>query len=434
MYHTLHLLLSASAVLSYSWVPSQEGVDAALLRDLNRHDKRQANCPFNAKHESAAPYDSKFPYTGARNGLPGNGRGGIKVPADGDAAHAFKAPTANDIRGPCPGLNAAANVRDFTNQRDVFNALQHNFLARDGITTYTELLDAQQNLWNVGYDLATVLAVIGVVQNGDIVTGKLSIGCDATSRTAALGGLNLLGREPGLNSHSRFEADASLTRNDFYTNNGDNFSFNGTLFARMKEVADRVSNGNFDQKTMAAYRSQRYDESLAQNPNFFFGPLGILLYGASSFLYELFAPYGTEGQADLDTMASYFGTAQDSNGAWRYTAERIPDNWHNRRQPYTLSLGVNEVLAQYLAYPKLFGGNVGVNNFNGLNFGSIRDGKLPNSATAGDLLCLLYQLATQQIPNGLTGGLLALPLDLLKWTAGNLNPIFQNTGCPLVSS
>jgi hypothetical protein len=305
---------------------------------------------------------------------------------------------------------------------------QHNFLARDGITTYNELMDAQQNLYNMGYDLATVLTALAVVQDGDIITGKVSIGCDATSRTAALGSLNL-GRQPGLNGHSRFEADASLTRNDYFLGNGDNFSFNGTLFARMKAVADRESNGLFNQKTMAAYRSQRYDESRAENKNFFFGPLAILLYGGSSFLYELFAPYGPEGNADLATISSFYGTAQDSTGKWVFTAERIPEDWHNRRQPYSLALGVEQVLAQYLAYPKLFGGNVGMNNFNVLNIGDIVDGKL--DTTAGNVLCLMYQLATQQVPNAV-GNVIALPLDLLLWVAGKLNPVFQNSGCALV--
>jgi len=292
-------------------------------------------------------------------------------------------------------------------------------------------MDAQQNLWNVDYDLALILAVIGVGQDGDITTGKLSIAFDATSRTAALGSLNLLGRQPGLNSHSRFEADASLTRNDYFTNDGDNYSFNGTLFARMKEVADRVSSGNFDQKAMAAYRSQRYDESLAENGNFFWGPLAILLYGASSFVYELFAPYGPEGQADLTSTSSFFGTPQDSNGQWERTAERIPDGWHNRRSPYTTASGVEQIIAQFHAYPKLFGGNIGPNNFNGINVGVIRDGKLPDGATAGDILCLLYQLATSQVPSTLTG-VLALPLNLVKWSASKLNPMFDNAGCALV--
>ena len=105
------LLLSASTVSSYSWVASQAGIDTSLLGRAQHLHQRQANCPFNAKHEPAVAYNKDYPYLGARNGLPGTGKGGIKVPADGDTAHAFKAPTANDIRGPCPGLNTAANVR-----------------------------------------------------------------------------------------------------------------------------------------------------------------------------------------------------------------------------------------------------------------------------------------------------------------------------------
>ena len=61
-------------------------------------------------------------------------------------------------------------------------------------------MDAQQNLYNVGYDLAATLAVIGVGLTGDPITQKMSIGCDATSRTAATG--SLLGEELGLDAHN----------------------------------------------------------------------------------------------------------------------------------------------------------------------------------------------------------------------------------------
>jgi hypothetical protein len=120
-------------------------------------------------------------------------------------------------------------------------------------------VDAQQNLYNVGYDLAVLLAVLGIQADGDLVTTKLSIGCDATSRTATL---PLLGNQPGLNAHNKFEADTSLTRTDYFLNNGDDYSFNGSLFAEMKSYADRVSNGKFDRNSIAAYRSVRYDESV----------------------------------------------------------------------------------------------------------------------------------------------------------------------------
>lgn len=55
-----------------------------------------------------------------------------------------------------------------------------------------ELTDAQQNVYGVGYDLAILLAVFGVGLDGDPITMKLSLGCDATSRTATPG----LGPEP----------------------------------------------------------------------------------------------------------------------------------------------------------------------------------------------------------------------------------------------
>lgn len=119
-----------------------------------------------------------------------------------DFANSRKGPL--DIRGPCPGLNTAAN---------------HNFLPHDGITTFNELVDAQQNLYNVGYDLANLLAVLGLtLTDGDIVTERLSIGCDATSRTSITPALT--GSEPGLDGHNKFEADTSLTRNDFFLGKG----------------------------------------------------------------------------------------------------------------------------------------------------------------------------------------------------------------------
>lgn len=248
--HTIpSIILLASSAAAYPWVAGQPGVDSSLFKSARPVEKRQASCPFNADHKGAAPYTATYPYVGAKNGIPGTGKGGIKVPADGDTAHAFTAPGSNDIRGPCPGLNAAAN---------------HNFLSHDGITTFNELVDAQQNVYNVGYDLAVLLAVLGIQAGGDIVTGKLSIGCDATSRTALL---PLLGKQPGLNGHNKFEADSSLTRNDYYTANGDNYDFNGTLFASMKKSADSLSGGKFDRNSIAAFRSQRYDESVQQNAN-----------------------------------------------------------------------------------------------------------------------------------------------------------------------
>lgn len=286
-------------------------------------------------------------------------------------------------------------------------------------------------MYNVGYDLAVLLATLGTLAGGDVVTGKLSIGCDATSRTALL---PLLGAQPGLNTHNKFESDASLTRSDYFLNAGDNFSFNGSLFQRMKLVADRVSAGTFDRNALAAYRSQRYDESLQQNPNFFFGPLSLLLYGAASFLYELFPSFGNEGVPDLATMESFFGAVQDSSapGGWRHVPERIPPNWYTRRLPYTINDVGNQILSMYLQYPKLFGGNVGTSNFDALStpFDILAAGRMRDNVTASDLTCFLYQLATGPIPASLS-----LVSDitgaLFNFAVAKLNPVFIHSGCPL---
>ena len=111
-------------------------------------------------------------------------------------------------------------------------AANHNFISHDGIVTFNELVDAQQNVYNVGYDLAVLLAALGLtLTDGDVVTEKLSIGCDATTRTSF--NPTLTGSEPGLDGHNKFEADTSLTRDDFLTGGGDDFSFSkSTLFER----------------------------------------------------------------------------------------------------------------------------------------------------------------------------------------------------------
>jgi hypothetical protein len=74
------LLAFAPAVYGYGWVADQVGVDPSLLKEARyASQKRQTSCPFNADHKGAAPCSAAFPYTGARNGLPGTGKGGIKA-------------------------------------------------------------------------------------------------------------------------------------------------------------------------------------------------------------------------------------------------------------------------------------------------------------------------------------------------------------------
>lgn len=414
-YSIAAIALAAEAVTAFPFVANMPGVDSSLL------PKRQQSgggnpggpltCPNNPNHVAAVGISDQYPYNGAKNGQPGKGVGGYQVPAPGDTAHMFIAPDyTTDIRGPCPGLNVAAN---------------HGFLARDGITTFNELVDAQQNLYNVGYDLATLLAALGLtLTDGDLVTEKLSIGCDATTRTSV--NPVLTGSEPGLDGHNKFEADTSLTRNDFFLGKGDNFKFNGTLFGMMTET----TGGLYNRDNLAKYRYQRYQQSLHDNPNFYFGPLSLLLFGASSFLYELM-PSGTNGYTpDYATISSFFGAQKNSDGTYSFTGqEKIPDNWTNRVRPYSNEDVTAEILAQYLEYPVLFGGATGNGGFDLINFQTIQNGSLIATPGTSETSCLLYQLATQSVPSYLNG-LITPTVQALSFLGSKLDPSFSNLGCP----
>lgn len=408
------LLLSGAS--AFPFVLDAPGVDSSMLRNHRRQQPGEgaggeAACPFNPNHVPAAPVTAQFPYNNAKNGQQGNGKGGYLIPDPRDKAHQFQKPNPKtDIRGPCPGLNTAAN---------------HGFLARDGITTFSELVDAQQNVYNVGYDLANTLAILGLtLTDGDPVTQKLSIGCDATSRTSY--NQVLTGHEPGLDGHNKFEGDTSLSRNDFFLNKGNDFTFNGTLFGMMTDT----TGGNYNLQGLGLYRYQRYQQSRADNPNFFYGPLSLLLYGAASFLYELM-PSANQGMVpNIPNISSFFGTKKNANGQWIFlNEERIPPNWTPRISPYTNNDVTNQILAMYELHPVLFGGNTGNGGFDTINFGAIRNGKLA-PANPTETSCLLYQLATGSVPSSLNS-VITPSVAALSLVASKLTPLFANLGCPI---
>ena len=134
---------------------------------------------------------------------------------DVSGAHSFIAPSASDLRGPCPAMNALAN---------------HGYIARNGYTTFQESLDSIVKVYGagksiipwvwesilrdiLGYDLAFFLAALGAVQAGDGV--HFSIGGPPGKSLPVVGGL--LGQPRGIsNAHNRFEGDASPARGDLY--------------------------------------------------------------------------------------------------------------------------------------------------------------------------------------------------------------------------
>lgn len=102
-------LLAVPGSIAFSFMAGRPGVRSAS-EGGTQHSKRQATYPFNRNHVNGGPIMAQFPYAGAISGLPSTRPGNFQVPAIGDTAHQFVPPGPNDIRGPCPGLNTAANL------------------------------------------------------------------------------------------------------------------------------------------------------------------------------------------------------------------------------------------------------------------------------------------------------------------------------------
>ncbi|OCH90908.1 Cloroperoxidase [Obba rivulosa] len=275
-----------------------------------------------------------------------------------DADHPFMAPEPTDQRGPCPGLNVLAN---------------HGYLPHSGIVTQADVVSAVSEGFNMGADLSELLSVLAVAQDGDLITGKFSIG-GPDSRAALLGSLqNILGVESSLYHRSNgVEADASATRDDAYS--GDDHTMIPGLYAQMKSIAANYG-GLYTLEAMKDVQQLRHQQSVQTNPTFHFVPItGVLVIGAKAFISEFFSngTYGDGGVPNEESISSFFGAQLLPNGSYEFIPERFPDNWYRRGTPFGLVNAIDEILDFYLTRDIGFGANAGaVNSFVPLDLGAI---------------------------------------------------------------
>ena len=207
---------------------------------------------------------------------------------------------------------------------------------------------------------------------------------------------------------------------------------------------DKTTGANFNLANMVKFMGQRYDDSKANNPNFYFGPKVVLLYGAASFLFRLFPNFesGDTAPPNLQNIGPFFGAVQTNTGTtapkFKFSGgERFPDEWHNRQHPLTLANVADDFITMYGMNPVLLGGNVGKNNFDALGTTGNGVSGITNSkftgATEKQIICLIYQIATENVPSSIQTGLGNLPAAVVQFAASKLNPlsVFINAGCPL---
>lgn len=263
------------------------------------------------------------------------------------SGHEFQPPGPNDIRGPCPALNAAAN---------------HGFISRSGVI---DLEDSECSAWliddlltvfpataglakafNFGLDFAATLFVFGVLNSGSIVDMKWSIG--GPMPTDTLGGL--LGQGQGIsNSHLKYEGDGSPGRvsvlpltqcrqlidsmgvkPDAYMNNGDAHSLNITKYQELYDMAKDTDRFTFKMLRQHTVNNHRF--STENNPYFFSGPIFFVPPSAPQFTIAMMSNYSeqdVQGYLDRKILNSFFSVVEDENGKleWIPGHERIPDNW-----------------------------------------------------------------------------------------------------------
>lgn len=78
-----------STAYAFPWVANMPGVQSPWSKHRKLAIRQQTGdgpggpntCPFNPNHKPAHPITKKYPYNNAKNGLPGNGKGGYQVPA-----------------------------------------------------------------------------------------------------------------------------------------------------------------------------------------------------------------------------------------------------------------------------------------------------------------------------------------------------------------
>ncbi|GIJ85033.1 hypothetical protein Asppvi_003888 [Aspergillus pseudoviridinutans] len=361
------------------------------------------NCPY------AALKERKDPELGRRFLVDS-----MSEPIDVTGLHAFQPPDFKngDQRGPCPALNALAN---------------HGYIPRSGVVSFVDVIAAINNVYGMGVDLGTILALMGLVWTGNplALDPSFSIGGRDTGVNNLLNNLGgLLGEPQGLiGSHNFIEADSSNTRDDLYVT-GNNYALNMDKFMEWYNMS---TDGTFSMDLMAERAKIRFEQSIQTNPEFYYGPVTGLIARNAGYMFpgRLFRNHSREnpdGVLTKEIVRSFYGIyGEEGNLTYREGWERIPENWYKTPLDYGLVQLNLDLVDWSLKHPELasIGGNTGtVNSFAGVNLADVTGGvlNLTTLLEGNNLLCLVFEVLKFASPNALAGlyKTLAVPLDMIN--------------------
>lgn len=225
--------------------------------------------------------------------------------------YAYASPAASQIRGPCPGLNAAAN---------------HGYLPRSGFATLPETVTGLGAMYGMSADLAGFLAAYAIAIDGDLLSMTWSIG----GPQGTLGSPSILGNGQGISwSHNKYEGDSSIGRCDAYINNGDAHSLSVQRYALAYATGQPEDRYTFD-KFAQEFTKNTY-RSVMQNPYYFTGLFSTTLVSPAAYNFVIaFMSNHTEaepgGYLDGSIFKEFFGVSGSSPKAfkWNKGQERAP--------------------------------------------------------------------------------------------------------------
>ncbi|EME43959.1 hypothetical protein DOTSEDRAFT_129885 [Dothistroma septosporum NZE10] len=340
------------------------------------------------------------------------------VSTSGD--HAWIAPGKGDIRGPCAGLNAAAN---------------HGYIQRSGVVDSDSINTGLWEAFGLDHTATLFLQTATMFFDGDPASGRWSIGyhSDQTQSLGAVG--DALGNETGICAygHLKTEGDASITRGDWLAPTDNSNCASYPQFAQeLLDLAKKRTGGNLTPQVLAEHQYNRKLHSIATNPNYFSPAYAgvAFTFGAHMFAFELLANHSAaepRGFLTPEVFESFFSYTRDSKGnlVYTYGHERIPNNWYRRANDdaWTLAdIGISTA-QQCASYPTncQVGGNTGkVNSFSGVDAGDITGGFLNSFEDLSDpdrAMCFIAQAIQADVPSFLdkvfTGAALSQALALI---------------------
>ncbi len=217
-------------------------------------------------------------------------------------------------------------------------------------------------------------------------------------------------------------------------------------FEALYSLQPDASTANYNLDVLLQHRRNRFQQSIAENPYFFYGPFTgpIVSQAAYTFIYRFMANKSAEypeGTLNQDVLKSFFAISGDAPGSFVHHPgqERIPENWYRRAigDEYTIPFFQTDLLSYVTQYPELLsvGGNTGTtNSFTGVNIGDLTGGVF-NSQTlleGNNLECFAYEALQQGAPDILKGLFsdITKPLGMLD---DQIASVIGGLGCPQLS-